>query len=100
VTEPVTITISHRLGKDAAIARLKEGLASAKLPMVSIDREVWDGDCLNFGLSGLGQQATGSVLVLDHAVQISLVLPWMLHQVAQLASKALASRAKLLLEKK
>jgi Putative polyhydroxyalkanoic acid system protein (PHA_gran_rgn) len=100
VTEPVTISIPHRLGKEAAVARLKEGLASANLPLVSIEHEVWTGDRLDFSLSGMGQKATGSVLVREDSVQISLILPWMLQRIAEIASNALASRAKLLLEKK
>ena len=98
--EPLRVTIPHHLGKEAAISRLKQGLSSANLPLVSIDKEEWDGDRLEFGLSGLGQRASGSVLVKDDIVEISLVLPWMLQRVAELAGKALASRAKLLLEKK
>jgi hypothetical protein len=100
VSEPVVITIQHRLGKDEAIRRLKSGLASANLPFVTINRETWNGDLLEFSLTGMGQKASGTALVSEDAVRLELVLPWLLQRFAELATSALASRAKLLLEKK
>lgn len=100
MSEPVVITIQHRLGKDEAIRRLKSGLASANLPFLTIEREVWNGDLLEFSLTGMGQKASGTALVSDNAVRLELVLPWLLRRFAELAGGALASRTKLLLEKK
>jgi hypothetical protein len=100
VSEPVVITIPHRLGKDEAIRRLKSGLASAHLPFVTIDREVWNGDLLEFSLTGMGHKASGSALVMSDSVRLELVLPWLLRRFAELALGGLASRTKLLLEKK
>lgn len=100
MSDPVVITIPHRLGKDEAIRRLKSGLASAHLPFVAIEREIWKGDLLEFSLSGMGHKASGTVLVSDNAVRLELILPWLLQRFAELAASALASRTKLLLEKK
>jgi Putative polyhydroxyalkanoic acid system protein (PHA_gran_rgn) len=100
MSDPVIITIPHRLGKDEAIRRMKGGLASANLPFVTIDHEVWKGDLLEFSLTGMGQKASGTALVLDNGVRLTLVLPWLLQRFAELAGATLASRAKLLLEKK
>jgi Putative polyhydroxyalkanoic acid system protein (PHA_gran_rgn) len=100
VSDPVIITVPHRLGKDEAIRRLRNGLGSANLPLVTIDREVWNGDLLEFSLSGMGQKASGTALVLEDAVRLELVLPWLLQRFAELAGGTLATRTKLLLEKK
>ncbi|RUO98474.1 polyhydroxyalkanoic acid system family protein [Hyphomicrobium sp.] len=100
MAEPIVITIPHRLSKDEAIRRLKNGLGSANLPFLTIEREEWTGDLLEFSLKAMGQQATGTALVQDSAVQLTLVLPWLLHRFAELASGALTKRTKLLLEKK
>jgi Putative polyhydroxyalkanoic acid system protein (PHA_gran_rgn) len=100
VSDPVVITIPHRLGKDEAMRRLKSGLGSARLPFLTIEREVWKGDLLEFSLSGMGQKASGTALVLDDAVRLELILPWLLQRFAQLAGATLATRTKLLLEKK
>ncbi|HET6388534.1 polyhydroxyalkanoic acid system family protein [Hyphomicrobium sp.] len=100
MSEPVVITIHHRLGKDEAIRRLKSGLASANIPFVKVEREHWNGDQLEFGLTGMGQKASGTALVSDDAVRLELILPWLLQRFAELATSALATRAKVLLEKK
>ncbi len=100
MSEPVVITIPHRLGKDEAIRRLKSGLASAHLPFVKIDHEIWNDDVLEFSLSAMGHKASGTALVTNNAVRLELVLPWLLQRFAELALGALATRTKLLLEKK
>ncbi len=100
MSDPVIITVPHRLGKDEAIRRLRSGLASANLPFVTIDREVWNGDLLEFSLSAMGQKASGTALVLADGVRLTLVLPWLLQRFAELAGGTLASRTKLLLDKK
>lgn len=100
MSEPIVITIPHRLSKDEAIRRLKNGLGSANLPFLTIEREEWTGDLLEFSLKAIGQHASGTAVVQDNAVQLTLVLPWLLQRFAELASGALTKRTKLLLEKK
>ena len=100
MSDPVVITIPHRLGKAEAIRRMKNGLASANLPFMTIDREAWNGDLLEFSLRAMGQQASGTALVLEDAVRLTIVLPWLLQRFAELGGRGLATRTKLLLEKK
>jgi Putative polyhydroxyalkanoic acid system protein (PHA_gran_rgn) len=95
VSEPVVIGIPHRLGKSEPIRRVKTGLAAANLPFITIDREEWKGDLLEFS-----QQASGTAFVLEDAVRLTIVLPWLLRRFAELAGGAVATRTKLLLEKK
>ena len=100
MSDPVVISIPHRLGKAEAIRRMKDGLASANLPFMTIDREDWNGDLLEFSFRAMGQQASGTALVLEDAVRLTIVLPWLLQRFAELAGRGLATRTKLLLEKK
>ena len=100
MAEPVIITISHSLGKEEAIRRLKAGIASPNLPFVTIDREIWADDLLDFGVTAMGQKASGTALVMDDGVRLTLTLPWLLRRFAEAAGATLASRTKLLLEKK
>src|SRR3569623_3553901 len=67
VSDPLVITIPHRLTKDEAIRRLKNGLASANLPFLTIEREEWNGDLLEFSLKAMGQQASGTAAVQANA---------------------------------
>lgn len=48
----------------------------------------------------MGQQASGTALVLEDAVRLTIVLPWLLQRFAELAGRVLATPTKLLLEKK
>ena len=61
MSEPLVVVIPHRLGKDEALRRIKDGLGRAKGEfawLLSIDQDVWTGDRLSFRASALGQTAT------------------------------------------
>ena len=54
MSEPLVVVIPHRLGKDEALRRIKEGLGRAKGEfawLLSIDQDVWTGDRLSFRAS-------------------------------------------------
>ncbi len=80
--KPLVVTISHSLGKDEAVRRLKGGLAKATttLPMFSLDEEVWTGDIMQFRMSAMGHQAFGNVDVAEDNVRIEVTLPWLLQR--------------------
>jgi hypothetical protein len=62
VPEPITITISHRLGRAEARRRLDNGLGHIRAqltPLVSTLDYAWTGDRLTFGLSAMRQAITG-----------------------------------------
>lgn len=63
-------------------------------------RVQFGGDTLDFSLRAIGQQATGTALILDDSVRLTIVLPWRLQRFAELAGATLANRTKMLLEKK
>lgn len=103
MSDTVTITVDHRLGKAEAVRRLKEGLAQAHGhlgPMMTIEQETWTGDTLRFRVRVLGQSAAASIEVLEELLRIEVSLPWMLAAVAKRLAPMLRREATLLLEKK
>jgi hypothetical protein len=50
MSEPVIITIPHRLGKDEALRRLRPALSkvSESFPVLKVEGEAWSGDRLVF----------------------------------------------------
>ena len=101
MSRPITVNIPHTLGKDEAIRRLKSGFArlSSGAPL-KIEEETWDGDQLTFKISALGQAAAGTAKVADDTVRIDVTLPWFMQKLAEVVQSSIASRARILLEKK
>jgi len=102
MTQPIVVSIPHKLGRDEAVRRLKRGLATASdsLHVLSIDEEIWSGESMTFRVRALGQAASGKVDVSDDAVRLEVVLPYVLQKFAEMAQKVLRTRGQLLLEKK
>lgn len=75
------LVIPHKFSKEEAKARIIAGLAEAKTKLAgqgSIDKEEWNGDTLNFAVSGQGQSITGMLEVTDKAYVLDATLPLML----------------------
>lgn len=103
MSDIVTVTIGHRLGKLEAVRRIKEGLVHTNGhlgTMIAIDQETWQGDTLRFRMRALGQTAAASIEVLDDALRIEVSLPWLLAKAARRFLPILRKQATLLLEKK
>jgi hypothetical protein len=103
MSDTVTVIVGHRLGKVEAAHRIKEGLAQANGhlgTMIDIDDVTWQGDTVRFRMRALGQTATASIDVLEHALRIDVSLPWLLAKVAKRLVPILRKQATLLLEKK
>ena len=102
MSEPLVVTIGHKLGKEEALRRLKPALAkaSSSFPVLVIEEEIWSGERMSFRVRALGQVAAGTVDVGDDQVRVEVTLPWMLHKFAQVLQKTIAGRGRVLLEKK
>ena len=103
MSDTVSVVISHHLGKEEAIRRLKEGFArtSGHLgPVIAMEQETWEGDTLRFRMRAIGQTAAGTIEVLEDALRIELSLPWLLAKAAKRLLPILRKEATLLLEKK
>lgn len=100
MSESITVTIPHRLGKEEALRRMKAGFARIRErlgALIAIDQETWDGNTVQFQMRGMGQTASGRIIVLDNNVQVDVTLPWLLARLAQTLLPALRKEtAKLL----
>jgi hypothetical protein len=103
MSEPFVVVIPHSLGKDEAIARIKDGVGRGKAEfawLIALEQEEWSGDRLNFRAAALGQRALGFIDVYEGAVRLEVTLPWLLARFAQAAQRVIGYRGQLMLEKK
>jgi hypothetical protein len=102
MSQPLVVSIPHRLGQAEALRRLQGGLtrAAAQFPVLQVDEEQWAGDRMTFRVRALGQAASGTIDVADDHVRLEVTLPWLLQKFAQVAQAAIRARGQLLLDKK
>ncbi|HEY0223546.1 MAG TPA: polyhydroxyalkanoic acid system family protein [Pseudolabrys sp.] len=100
--EPLVVVIPHRLGKDEALRRIKDGLGRAKTEfaaLLTIEQEAWTGDRLSFSVKALSQRASGVIDVYDGSVRLEVTLPWLLAHFAHAAQRVIGQKGQLMLEK-
>jgi hypothetical protein len=103
MVKPLVVSIPHQLGKEEAVRRLKAGLASARTQyasLIKVDQETWTGDRLDFGVTAMAQQVSGTIDVAEDHVRLEVVLPWLLARLASNVQDMVRKRGTLLLEKK
>ena len=103
MSQPLVVTIPHRLGKEEATRRLKSGLGSVRTnygQLLAVQEEIWSGDHLQFRVSALGQVASGAIDVADDNVRLEVTLPWLLAKIAEKITPAIRKEGTLMLEKK
>lgn len=80
------ISIPHSLGKEEARRRIVQGLASAHdqyaTKLGRVDQQ-WNGDRMDFAVSALGGRVSGWIEVGEKAVQVHVLLPWLLAKLAE-----------------
>ena len=99
---PLIVSIPHRLGREEATRRLKEGLTrvASSIPVLHVDEARWEGDRMIFRVRALGQAASGHLDVAEDHVRLEVTLPWLLQRFAEVAQAAIKNRGRLLLTKK
>ncbi|HMA56077.1 MAG TPA: polyhydroxyalkanoic acid system family protein [Pseudolabrys sp.] len=103
MSEQFVVVIPHRLGKDEALRRIKDGLGRAKTEfawVLSLEEEMWSGDRLTFRVSALGQRAAGIIDVYEAGVRVEVTLPWLLARFAHAAQRVIGQKGQLMLENK
>ena len=102
MTDPVTVTISHRLGRDGAKRRIAEGLDKIRAdvaPYVAKLDSRWEGEYrVSFTASAMMQTITGRIDVEEDVVRVELALPGLLNVVARTIAGRIEHRATALLE--
>jgi putative polyhydroxyalkanoic acid system protein len=102
MSQPLIVSIPHRLGRQEAKRRLDSGISRLRPElsgMVSALDYSWDQDRLNFTASAMWQTITGAIEVLDDAVCIEIELPWMMRLLAETVAKQVRGRGVAMLEK-
>lgn len=102
---PVTVTISHDLGKDEARSRIQQGFGKLKSQMTggmmfSFTEEWRNKDTLEFSAKGLGQNIFGQIDIFPQHVRIEVTLPSLLASIAETITGKMEKEGKLLLEKR
>jgi hypothetical protein len=100
-TEPITVTISHRLGREDAKRRIDQGLAAIRgeiAPYVKSLEYAWEDYRLDFRVLAMMQTITGRIEVYDDFVKIELGLPRLLHLLARTIKGRIENHAAALLE--
>jgi hypothetical protein len=101
VPEPITVTISHSLGRDEAKRRLDNGLGYIREQLAAFVSSVnygWTEHRLEFALTAIGQSITGRIDVEDRLVRVELGLPLLLHLLSRQIVDRIRSSGALLLE--
>ncbi|AMJ61934.1 polyhydroxyalkanoic acid system family protein [Bosea sp. PAMC 26642] len=103
MAKPVSITVSHDLGREAAVARLRGGIDRVRdklgLVRMQLVEETWTGDTLQFGVAALGQTVRGSLAVEETLVRVEVMLPWILAVFAEKLKLGVERQGRILLEK-
>jgi hypothetical protein len=102
MSQPVVVTIPHRLGKQEAVKRLQAGFGNVRSSFGEkfvVLKDEWAGDHLDFRASLLGQTTTGTVDVADDHVRLEVQLPWVLSLLANKAKALVQKQGTLMLEK-
>jgi hypothetical protein len=103
MSQPLLVSIPHRLGKQEATRRLKTGLGDARVNyarLLTIEEESWTDDTVQFRVRALGQTAAGKIDVFDDRVQLEVTLPWLLAKFAEVVAPTIRKQGTLMLEKK
>jgi hypothetical protein len=102
MSQPLVVSIPHRLGREEAVRRIKGGLsrAATSVPMLAVDEERWEGERMFFRVRAIGQAASGQIDVADDHVRLEVTLPLLLQRFAQMAQAVIRERGQLLLTKK
>ena len=103
MSQPLVVTIPHRLGKQEAVRRMQSGLGHARASyshLIQVHEETWVGDSLTLRVSALGQNAGGVIDVAEDHVRLEVQLPWLLAKLGEAIKGVIQKEGKLLLEKK
>src|SRR4029077_14900770 len=101
MSEPLVVLLPHRLGKDEALRRIKDGLGRAKGEfawLLSIDQEVWTCDRLSFRAVALVPTVTVLIDVYEANVRVEVTLPCLLARFAHAAQRVIGQKGQLMLE--
>lgn len=100
MSQPIVVTLPHRLGKHEALRRLQASFNDAQSDAgFFVFKNQWSGDHLDFRARILGQSTSGTVHVAEDHVRLEVKLPWLLSMLANKAKALVQKQGQLMLEK-
>jgi hypothetical protein len=102
MSQPLVVSIPHRLGREEAKRRLDSGLGRIRPELAGLVSTLdynWDGDNLTFRAVAMWQTIAGRIEVLEDAVRIEIDLPWMMRLLGDTILKQVRGRGIAMLEK-
>lgn len=102
MSQPLVVSIPHRLGRQEARRRLESGIVGLPAdfgPLVMGLDYSWESDSLYFSTQVVWQRVSGRIEVLDDAVRIEINLPWLMRLLDAVIAKQVRERTMLMLEK-
>jgi Putative polyhydroxyalkanoic acid system protein (PHA_gran_rgn) len=101
MSQPIVVTLPHRLGKAEALRRLQASFSNAQSGGAGLFafKNQGSGDHLDFRAILLGQSTTGTVDVAEDHVRLEVQFPWLLSMLANKAKVLVEKQGKLMLEK-
>ena len=100
MADPISMDIPHKLGRDAARARIAGGVGKLAdlFPGGGNVEQRWEGDTLHFTVSAMGQKVASRLEIFEDRVHAEVDLPPMLALFAGKIREKLAREAPKLLE--
>ena len=100
MTEPITVDIPHKLGRDAAKARVAGGIGklAGMFPGGAAVDHRWEGDTMHFTVAAMGQRVASRLTVSEQKVHAEIDLPPFLALFANKIREKLTKEAPKLLE--
>src|SRR5438128_7879783 len=102
MSQPLLVSIPHRLGRLEARRRLDSGIGRLRPELGALLSGLdyhWEGDTLNFVASAMWQRISGRIEVLDDVVCIEIDLPWMMQLLRDTIARQVRVRGVALLER-
>ena len=103
MSQPLVVTVPHRLSQEEAARRIKTGFdrthATLGHHLAQVEQS-WTGATCEFRARILGQSTSGSIAVAADHVRIEVFLPWLLAQIAGRVQGLIRRESQLMLEKK
>ena len=98
-SSPVVVTVTHAMGREAAMQRIQLGIRQfrSSQSLIAVEREDWTGGHLDFRLSVLGQVCDGTLDIYNESVRMEIMLTGLLSIAARPALAAARKRAQVLL---
>jgi Putative polyhydroxyalkanoic acid system protein (PHA_gran_rgn) len=102
MSQPLIVSIPHRLGRQEAKRRLDSGISRIRPELGAFLNAFdysWDQDQLKFTASAMWQTIAGRIEVLDDVVRVEIDLPWMMRLLGDTIIKQIRGRGIAMLEK-